>query len=152
MQGIYEVIKNKKGIAIVICLCLAVNFILFSNYYFKKYNDDNMNQHLFATCYLDIIEYSKNLKKEYVYIDNDITSQQYIYILLDNRISPYEYNEKYIKTIFEGSSITYVMGIPNDVNQNAVYIIKNDNTEFFNKFQNLNFKNKKICNITIFYQ
>lgn len=150
-QGIYEAVKNKKNIVTFIFLCLVLNFILFSNYYFKRYNSDNMNQHLFATCYLDILEYSKNLKKEYVYIDNDITSQQYIYILLDNSISPYEYNEKVIKTTFDSNNITYIMGIPDDVNHNAVYVIKNDNTEFFNKFQKLDFKNNKICNITIFY-
>lgn len=151
VQGIYEVIKNRKSFAIIICSCLAINFMMFSNYYLKHYNDDNMDQYLFATCYLDALEYSKNLKKDYVYIDDDIAAEQYIYILLDNNISPYEFNKENIKTAFEGKNINYIMGIPSDISKDAVYIVKGNNANTLNKFKSLGFKNQKNCNIVTFY-
>ena len=125
--------------------------MMFSNYYLKHYNDDNMDQYLFATCYLDALEYSKNLKKDYVYIDDDIAAEQYIYILLDNNISPYEFNKENIKTTFEGKNINYIMGMPSDISKDAVYIVKGNNANTLNKFKSLGFKNQKNCNIITFY-
>ena len=132
---------------------LILNFTLFNNYYFNKYNKDNNNQFLFATCYLDALKYSKHLNKENIYIEKRLTSEQYIYILLDNKIPPYEYNEKIIKT---KNTTYYTEFIGNEeINSNSVFIIKNRynrHKKAIEKIEEQNFNKKKFCDITVYYK
>ena len=137
-SGIVNVSKKLKNIIIPITLLLLLNFGLFFNYYFSHYNDDTMGQYFFATYYLDALEYSQNLGKTNIYIENDLTAQEYIYILLNNFVSPYEYDEKNIETYHNSIDTLYTIGIPDQISLDATYIIGND-TELFEKFKSLKF-------------
>lgn len=97
-----------------------------------------MGQYFFATYYLDALEYSQNLGKTNIYIENDLTAQEYIYILLNNFVSPYEYDEKNIETYHNSIDTLYTIGIPDQISLDATYIIGND-TELFEKFKSLKF-------------
>ena len=149
--GIVDITKKFKSIIIPIFLIFILNFGLFFNYYFYHYNDETRSQYFFATNYLDAIEYSRNLGSEHIYIDNDLTAQQHIYILLNNNISPYDYAENNIKTIYHNNEITYTFGIPEEINLDCVYII-GDKKDLLNKLEDLEFKSIKYGDITIFYK
>lgn len=167
--GIYETIKKLKILIIPIFLILLINFSLFYNYYLFEYNNEIKEIHFFATHFIDALEYSKNLGKEKVYIQKDLTSQEYIYILLNNNISPYKYNvydieEKYnqdiysssykykgdnIETLYNGNKITYTFNIPNDIKDNSVYIIGNDKT-LVSSFKELGLNYERFGMLTVF--
>lgn len=147
--GIYETIKKMKLLIIPISLILLINFGLFFNYYFYQYNDATKGQFFFATHYLDAIEYSQNLGREHIYIARDLTAQEHIYILLDNKISPYDYKEDNIETTYNNNKITYTFNIPEELDSNNVYIIGSDET-LFNKFKDLGFNEMRFGGLTVF--
>ena len=150
MEGIIETINQKKYIIIPITLILFINFTLFSNYYFNKYNKDNMDQYLFATCYLDALKFSKSLNKDYIYLERRLTAEQYIYILLENQISPYEYNTEEIKT----EKTTYITSVPGNVeiNNDSVFILRRYAKVIQEKVEKLNFNKKQFCDIIVYYK
>lgn len=148
--GIFFVCKKKKEILIPIVLIFILNFMLFFNYYYYHYNEEHNNQFFFSTYYSEAIKFSKELGKSYVFIENDLTAQEYIYILLDNSISPYEYKENNIVTTSNNKTIVYILGIPEKINIENVYIVgSNENT--LKKFENYKFEYKKFGGLTVFY-
>lgn len=149
--GIVNIFQKNRTIILPILLILVLNFGLFFNYYFYHYNDETKWQHLFATNYLDAIEYSRNLQKNTIYIQDDLTAQEHIYILLYNSISPYDYSENNIETTYNNTQITYILGLPEEINSNSVYIIGNDQ-ELLNKFEQLNFESTNFGTINVFYR
>lgn len=148
--GMVFIVRKNKLLIFPIILILAINFGLFFNYYFYHYDDDNKYNFFVATCYIDAVEYGKELKKENIYIAYDLTAQQYMYILLDNNISPYHYVENDIETIYHDQKITYHFGIPDKISRNDIYII-GSNEELLQRFKNLNFNSKVFGGITVFY-
>lgn len=101
---------------------LFINFGLFFNYYFYHYNSDNMDQFFFATYYLDALNYSKNLDKENIHIQSNLTVEEYIYPLLFNNISPYDF-DKYIISTSINDKITIYNFIISDQIDSDVYIV-----------------------------
>lgn len=148
--GITAITQKNKPLILPILLILVLNFGLFFNYYFYHYNDETKWQHLFATNYLDALKYSRNLQKDTIYIQPDLTSQEYIYTLLYNFVSPYNYTENDIETTYNNNKITYKFELPEEINSNSVYIIGN-NEELLNKFEQLNFENINFGTINVFY-
>ncbi len=149
LQGIIYTIKNYKNMIIPIIIMLLINFGLFFNYYFNQYNTDYMDQSYFATTYLDALAYSRSLGKENIYIEDNLASQEYIYPLLENAVSPYEYNNKVIHTIYNKNNIIYTIGIPSNLNSKAVYIVRNNSLKIRDLF-NLGFKEKEFGKIVVF--
>lgn len=149
--GFFNIYKKNKTLILPILLMLIINFGLFFNYYFYHYNNETKWQYLFATNYLDAIEYSRNLQKNTIYIQDNLTAQEHIYILLYNSVSPYDYTENNIKTTYNDTQITYILGLPKKINSNYVYIIGN-NQKLLNKFKELNFECMNFGNINVFYQ
>lgn len=149
--GIVYIVRKRNTVLLPILLIFIINFGLFFNYYFYHYNEDHKNQYFFATCYLDAVEYGRNLEREHIYIDYNLTEKEYIYILLNNNISPYDYTEDNIKTIYNDKEITYSFGIPEEIDTNAVYII-GMNEKLLNKFKNLDFDYEKFGRITVLYK
>ena len=92
------------------------------------------------------------MNKEEIFIQGDINAQEYIYVLLDNKISPYEYNTDYIHVKNENMNYNYYFYLPEDeVYYENVYIINNSNEEWYNFLNELNFESKTFGNITVFY-
>ncbi|MCL2859154.1 MAG: glycosyltransferase family 39 protein [Oscillospiraceae bacterium] len=148
--GIVGITRKTKPLILLIFLIIIINFGLFFNYYFYHYNNEMKSENLFATDYLDAIEYSKNLGGQNVYIAPNLTVQEYIYVLLNNSVSPYNYSQNNIKTTYNNIEITYTFNIPEDIDLNAVYIIGN-NENLLNKFTNLGFNHTNFRELTVFY-
>lgn len=147
--GIVDITKKIRPLLLLIFLILIINFGVFFNYYFYHYNNEIKREYLFATDYLDAIEYTKRLEKGNVYIDN-VACQEYIYVLLSNSVSPYDYSRDNIKTSYNNVEITYTFNIPKDINSDSVYIIGN-NKDLFNKFMNSGFNYTRFGKLTVFY-
>lgn len=145
-QGIINIYNKKPYLIIPILTILIINFGLFTNYYFNKYNKELNNQQYFATCYLDAIKYSKNLNKSNVFVEANLASEQHIYILLENKISPYKYNNRIIET----KNTTYNINENLEINSNSAYILKKNNRTK-KLLESLKFNKKKFCDITIYY-
>ena len=148
-MGIIFMAEKLKSIVLLVFIILIINFGLFFNYYFYQYNSTTVNQGLWATNYLDALEYSRGLGKSNIYI-GDISAQEYIYVLLNNSVSPYDYSRDNIKTIYNSTEITYIFSIPKDVGLDAVYIIGNDEN-LYSKFTSLGFEHESFGTVTVFY-
>lgn len=106
-MGIYIAFEKVKAVIIPIGLLLTINFGMFMNFYFTEYNQKSEGVYLFATTYLTALDYVKTLKREKVYLDQLLTSEEYIYVLLDYQISPYDYDTEHIVGEYEGTAIEY---------------------------------------------
>lgn len=150
--GILFICNNFKKLILPIFALFIINFSLFIFYYFYQYNYDSQNLYWFATNYVDAISYSKTLKKEHVYVANGLTAESYIYVLLDNKVSPYDFSKDNIKTVYEDTEITYTFNdwdISN-INENSVYIVEN-NDYWLSLFNYFNFDSIIFGNVAIFY-
>lgn len=148
--GLETIFRKYKQLVIPFLLLFLLNFGMFFNYYYYHYDNDNNNQYFFATSYLDAIESARSLEPNHIFIDNDLTSQQYIYILLNNDISPYNYAENNIKTIYNNKEIIYTFGIPNEINKDYVYIVGNKE-DLINKFNNTEFDYIQYGSLKVFF-
>ena len=146
--GIVSVIKKFKFLCLPIFLIFLINFGLFFNYYFYHFNEANTNQFLFANDYIDAIEYSKTLGKEHIYIETELTSQEYIYILLFNFVSPYEYSKDNIQITYNNTEVTYTLEIPQNIDLDGVYIVGGNET-LLNKLSDLGFSITKFGYISV---
>ena len=147
--GIEYIMRNNKILILPILLIFILNFALFFNYYFYKYNDDSKKLYLFATDYLDAIKYSKSLKKENVYVSEGLTAEEYIYVFVENKISPYEFKRESSTINYDGCIINYYFNDA-DVDLNSVYI-KNYDESVVKEFEKLGFTYKRFGNIVVFY-
>ena len=89
------VYKNYKVFFGIIVFLYVVSFFSFTNFYFNTYPIKYENQPYFENDLIEAINYVEDderfLDKD-IYINTD-TVQPYIYTLINNRISPYEFNE-----------------------------------------------------------
>lgn len=92
--GIIELLRNKKILWIIL---LITYLILFANFEIYYYTDYGLKIH---SSYEDIgitnvIQYIDNTEKdkENIYVCTYRKSEPYMYIVLNNKISPYEFNE-----------------------------------------------------------
>lgn len=113
--------------ALVIVLLYCLNGAIFISYYFTEFANTDL-----VYFENDIIEASKRaeeLKKDKIYIKNCL-NQTYIYTLIATPISPYEFNENLqIQDGIVTAYGKYQFKIPEEINKNAVYIIKNNSNK-----------------------
>lgn len=118
---LYALSKNAKPLAITVVLLYIVHFAIFMHYYFTDFaNTDLM---YFENDILAASEKAESLGKSQIYVEN----QNYIYTLVTTPISPYEFNENL--RIENGNVMEYRkyrFEIPQELNKNAVYIVKNE--------------------------
>ena len=149
--GIVEIVNRKRVLIFPIFIMYVFNFSLFSNYYFTQYNKDYNRQKFFATSYLEALSYSKTLNYNKIYIDNQVTEQPLIYVLLDNFVSPYDYsNENIVETFYDGRKIVYKYYDMETIDINAVYITK-ANSNLSKSLEKLNWFVEEFDNILVFH-
>ena len=147
--GIVYVAKNLKSIILPIVLLFIINFTLFFNFYYYHYDTSIDNLWLFATDYLDAVNYAKGLNKKDIYIQNDICASEYMYILLENEISPYDYKTDDITVNYGNSELTYHFHVPSQIDIDSIYIIKNEDI-MVEQFREAGFNEKVFDNISVF--
>ena len=118
------------GMILVIYFCC---FISFFHYYFFKYPLDVYPQDFFADTCKDILDFieTDTGKPKVVYMD-----ASYIYYLLSAEEDPYEAN------LLETNPDTYwkyVFHLPEKIDENAIYIVRETNTEYLEKLQQMSF-------------
>lgn len=162
VEGIAIVTKQTKAIAIGVVILYLFNFFIFFNYYFYQYNAASKNLIGFATDYIDTIRYSKYLNSEKIFILNDIAAAPYIYVLLENQVSPYYFRKNNIKTEYNG--IHKIYKFLSDVEMkteslnlfqvgkaDSTFIVPND-TYWNQWFKCMDYKTMPYGNISIFYK
>ena len=133
---------------------------MFSNYYFSQYNYDSKGLQLFATDYLDVVKYCKHLRHKEIQILDTISAQPYIYVLLENKISPYYFKKNNIKVVDNNFEKTYIfknsMQLASQIGKSGnreekAYIVFN-NTHWNNKFKVYKLQKKEFGKICLFYE
>lgn len=152
--------KNMKPALLCIIVLYVVNFSLFCQYYFTQYNPDSKGLLWFATDYVDVVKFSKNLEKKEIQILEDITAEPYIYVLLENQVSPYHFKVNNIKIFREDFEQTYRFCPSGKLKSN---ILKSDqrnngkayvvfNNEYWHSiFKDSGYKNKDFGKMCVFY-
>lgn len=161
-EGIAIVTKHTKAIVIGIVILYLVNFILFFNYYFYQYNSASKCLIGFATDYVDVIRYSKYSKSKKVFILHDIAAAPYIYVLLENQISPYCFGKNNIKTEYNNIQKVYsfVSDVEMETESSSLYQAGKADTTFivlnnayWNQwFKYMGYKTRPYGNISAFYK
>ena len=126
--GITIIIKSIKQFAFPIVIIFMVNFILFFGYYFYKYNNETQNLYWFPTNYLDALKYSQTLNSQKIYISDNLTVEPYIYVLLYNNISPYDFAKNDIEVKNNDKQTTYsiIQLDLNNIDLSSIYITYNE--------------------------
>ena len=129
-EVIILIYNKKKLIAYIILIVCTLMFILFECYYFK-----NINYKVgagFNTDFIPLVEY---LEKEYpnqeIFIETDAI-QQYIYLLLAKKISPYEFmNDMKIVQFNNGDTEVIKVGryhfLFYNIDKTKIYVLEEDN-------------------------
>lgn len=161
-EGIVIVGQHTKTIIIGIAILYLISFFLFFNYYFYQYNSDSKNLIGFATDYVDAVRNSKNMNGANKVILNNIAAAPYIYVLLENQVSPYCFRKNNIKIDYNYSCSTYYFCSAKDIEADSlrlfhsgksdtVYIVFDD-TYWNQWFKRMGYKNKAYGNVGIFYK
>ena len=147
--GLSKVRKNK--IAIILSVMIySYSFFSFTNFYYRKYNDDYYLQFLFESSFQDVLKDIKTNKK----IQNQITymDMQPIYYLWEDKI-----DAKRLKYTNWGSDVkkfkflNFRFFLPDKVNCLANYIIKKDNERYLRKLSNCELKKKAYKDYYLFF-
>lgn len=143
-----DISENTKYLSIGVVIIYCLNYGMFMNYYFTQYSNIDL---MYSES--DIIEVSKKaeeLDKEEIYIENCL-NQTYIYPLVATPISPYEFTQN---LQIENGGVTqyskYKFWIPQEINENAAYIIKND-AQKIEQLQQAGFKHETHGQFTILW-
>lgn len=138
--------KRLGGITVV-CLYM-ISFIMFEQYYFTDFANTNLT--FFEQEIIEISQQAEGLQKPRIYIENCI-KQIYIYTLIATPISPDEFQEN-LK--IENGMVTeygkYQFRIPQKIDENAVYIIKNDEVKK-NELVAYGFQEERNGEFSLFY-
>ena len=122
--------KFAKCIGGTVIVLYVICFSCFVNYYFFHYSEEIYPQYLFTSTFEKIYE---NLQKEDVSDKTIYIDAEYIYYLLSAKITPYEYNiwvsgtEQYKNVVFH---------LPDAIEPDAVYIVRETNEEYIGRLQN----------------
>lgn len=92
--GIIELIKNRKILWQILITTYLILFIIFEVYYYTDYavKIHTVYEDITITNIMEYIE-DTDKDKEKIYLFPYLKSEPYIYIMLYNEISPYEFNE-----------------------------------------------------------
>lgn len=143
-----SILNNIKYLALVILILYCLNYSLFIRYYFTEFSNTDL-------MYFedDIIEASKRaeeLQKEKIYVENCL-NQTYIYTLVANPISPYEFNQNLKVSSYSVFGYgKYDFQVPQEINKNAVYIIKEDTQKIKQLMEN-EFKMEQYGDFTVLW-
>lgn len=148
-KGIEYLMKHiKYFLWIVICL-ISLNTVNFLIYYNNNYNNDHMYQYMFATNYIDALKYANENTNEKVYIENDITAEEYIYTFLIYKILPEKYSYTYVNFDYKNKNLTNYFYINDEIDTNSCYI-----TNYYSdKIESLGLENlnkKEFGNINVY--
>ena len=127
-------ISNKiKYVWIIVILVYGLQCGIFLHYYFTKFGKTDLMH--FENEIIEACQKAESLEKDNIYIENCV-NQTYIYTLIATPISPYEFNKN---LQIENGIVTeygkYKFQIPEKIDENAVYIIKNNLQKIENGFQ-----------------
>ena len=129
VEGIVIITKNAKMMIIGIVILYLLNFSLFFNYYFNQYNSDSRGLSFFATDFIDAIRYVKNLNSDKNIILYDLTSEPYIYILLENQVPPYKFRKNDIETIFNKCPQTYKFASAIEIESDSLHLYQSEKSD-----------------------
>lgn len=152
--GLYRIAKESKYVFIGSIVLYIIMFLVFQYYYFFVYGKENVNTSFNQTT-IEAVQYiESNEKFDGKQININTTAiQPYIYTLIANKTSPYEFNEdvimkgivyKYGRYVFYNSAI----------DENIVYVIvKTDlKYEFRDKLLENGFSREEYKNLEILYK
>lgn len=119
-----EILHNTKYLWILVVALYFLNFGLFMNYYFTEFAKTDLLY--FEQDIMDAAKKAEVLGEKEIYVENCL-NQTYIYTLVATPISPYEFNENLeIQNGIVTNYGKYKFWIPQEIDENAVYVIKND--------------------------
>lgn len=147
------VYKNYPVFMDIMIFFFIMSFIGFSDFYFNKYEEEYENQIYFEKDLIEAIDYVENMEEfanKNVYI-NTSSQQPYIYTLLYNQTSPYEFNEtRHYETGYNMSYGRYYFN-STKIDENAVYILK-DKRELVEELADDGFKIGYLNSYVIMYK
>lgn len=140
-QAIIWVYEKRKVIGICIIVVLFITFILFEIFYFKNVN--NKVGVGFNTDFIPLIKYldEKYPDKE-IFLETDAI-QQYIYLLLEKQMSPYEFiqNMEIVQFKTGETEITrvgkYHFIFYDEIDKNMLYVVEDNNVLRGNRAEEL---------------
>ena len=122
--------KTQRYFIISIVLVYTFLFVSFANFYYFEYPAKVDPQHLFSYTYEDELKFLRENALEYrkVYIEENYHG--YIYYVLSDKISPYDFKielngEKNYKNIH--------FYLPHETEKGSVHIVRKTNTEFLER-------------------
>jgi len=118
-------ISQKVRFADILIIGLYIlNLVFFLNYYFTDFAKVDLMY--FENDIIEASQKAEELKKQEIYVENSL-NQTYIYTLIATPISPYEFNENLqVENGIVNQYGKYKFWIPQEINKNSIYIIKND--------------------------
>ena len=140
-EAIIWLYDKRKFIGISIIAVLILTFILFEVFYFKNVN--NKVGVGFNTDFIPLIEYldEKYPDKE-IFLETDAI-QQYIYLLLEKEMSPYEFIQNMAMVQFKtGETEVIRVGkyhfiFYDEIDKNMVYVLEENNVFRANRVEEL---------------
>lgn len=159
-DGILWLYNKKKIFGHLMIGLLVLNFVTFEIFYFN-----NINEKAQVAFNSDVIPLVHYLEKEYpdqeIFLETDAI-QQYIYVLLANQISPYDFMKNMQMVQFKnGDTEVIKVGryhfLHSKVDKNMVYVLeegnvfRNDNVEKFKKELDKQGFKKEIFNNFLIY-
>ena len=145
--------KNYKILFWIIVVLYAISFGAFINFYFNIYPQKYEYQPFFESDLIDAVQYvnqNEELSDKNVYI-NTSSSQPYIYTLINDRISPYEFNESLHKQSGDGLSYGKYYFANTYINDDAVYVVK-DNDDLIRTLEENDFIIENINSYIVAYK
>ena len=153
---IQHIYKNYKIFFYIIIMLYVLKFTSFSNFYFNEYEIKYEYQPCFEQDLTDALNYVEDSFKDnniYVYTSSP---EPYIYTLVKNKISPYEFNE----SLHEGYGSGFSYGRyhfamyyyeSEELKDDAVYLVR-DNNNLVDTLKNNGFKIEQIKKYFIAYK
>lgn len=144
---------NKKTfniVAVILMILYGTHIVSFANYYFKEYPIENKYQYYFEDDLINAIATTigrEELASKKVNIITK-TDEVYIYTLLVEKISPYDFNKQKNEKNEWGRYVYYLEEIHDDM----VYVISKDYDCFVQRLLEKGFKNFFIGNYQIVYK
>jgi len=130
--GITNVIKNRKKFGYIIFILYMIHFIYFANYYFVEYPKTVRDTTYFVSVddLNEAIDAAKLRTDDTIYISGNNFVQPYIYALLYDELSPYDFASSYERKNDDVISYgRYKFEFNEEIDTDGVYIIFN-NDEF----------------------
>ena len=117
--------KKKRQIALVLAGCYLVAFIPFARYYYTEYENAVYPQEYYYDDVQASMHYiEENLNPDgdkTVYVTTYMVQQPYIYIVLEMKMSPYEFIEA--RNSGTNTYGNYCLAFPEELDMDGIYII-----------------------------